>query len=63
VIVTLGFDAIDHGWLMKFIEHRIADRRLLRLVRKWLAAGVMEDGAWAPSSEGTPQGASISVAT
>jgi group II intron reverse transcriptase/maturase len=54
------FDAIDHEWLMKFIEHRIADRRLLRLVRKWLAAGVMENGAWAESSEGTPQGASIS---
>jgi group II intron reverse transcriptase/maturase len=54
------FDAIDHGWLMKFIEHRVADRRLLRLVRKWLAAGVMENGAWAESSEGTPQGASVS---
>ena len=38
------FDAIDHGWLMKFLEHRIADRRLLRLIRKWLRAGVSEDG-------------------
>jgi RNA-directed DNA polymerase len=54
------FDAIDHGWLLRFVEHRIADRRLLRLMRKWLAAGVMEDGKWAQSREGTPQGATIS---
>jgi len=54
------FDAIDHGWLLQFVEHRIADRRLLRLIRKWLAAGVMEDGKWAQSQEGTPQGAVIS---
>jgi RNA-directed DNA polymerase len=54
------FDTIDHGWLKKFIAHRIADRRLLRLIDKWLAAGVMEDGKWAASSEGTPQGASVS---
>jgi RNA-directed DNA polymerase len=54
------FDTIDHGWLKKFIAHRIADRRLLRLIGKWLAAGVMEDGKWAASSEGTPQGASVS---
>jgi len=40
------FDAIDHGWLMRFVEHRFADKRLLRLVRKWLNAGVMEDGRW-----------------
>ena len=39
------FDAIDHGWLMKFIEHRIADRRVLRLIRKCLKAGVMEEGS------------------
>jgi RNA-directed DNA polymerase len=38
------FDAIDHGWLVKFIEHRIADRRVLRLIQKWLSAGVMEEG-------------------
>ena len=54
------FDAIDHGWLLRFVEHRIADRRLLRLIRKWLAAGVMENGKWTPSREGTPQGATIS---
>jgi RNA-directed DNA polymerase len=54
------FDAIDHGWLMKFLEHRIADRRILRLVRKWLRAGVSEDGQWSPTTVGTPQGAVIS---
>ncbi len=55
------FDAIDHEWLMKFIEHRIADRRILRLIQKWLNAGVIEDGIWSKSAEGTPQGASIST--
>ena len=54
------FDAIDHGWLMKFVEHRIADQRVLRLIRKWLNAGVLEDGKWTESSLGTPQGATIS---
>ena len=52
--------SIDHGWLMKFVEHRVADRRILRLIRKWLNAGVMEDGTRAVSAEGTPQGAVIS---
>lgn len=54
------FDAIDHGWLLKFVEHRIADKRILRLIRKWLNAGVMEDKRWMVSEEGTPQGATIS---
>ncbi len=54
------FDNIDHAWLMKFLEHRIADRRLLRLLKKWLRAGVSEDGEWSPSTVGTPQGAVIS---
>ena len=54
------FDAIDHDWLIRFLEHRIADRRLLRLIRKWLKAGVVEDGAWRASEVGSPQGASIS---
>jgi len=54
------FDAIDHGWLMKFVEHRIADGRILRLIRKWLSAGVMESGNWTESRQGTPQGASAS---
>jgi len=54
------FDTIDHGWLMKFVEHRIGDERILRLLRKWLTAGVMEHGSWSVSEEGTPQGATIS---
>jgi len=54
------FDNIDHKWLMKFLEHRIADRRLLRLLKKWLRAGVSEGGEWSPSTVGTPQGAVIS---
>ena len=54
------FDNINHDWLLKFLEHRIADRRLLRLLKKWLRAGVSEDGKWSPSTVGTPQGAVIS---
>ncbi|HEV3190986.1 MAG TPA: reverse transcriptase domain-containing protein, partial [Polyangiaceae bacterium] len=54
------FDAIDHGWLMKFLEHRIADKRVLRLIQKWLNAGVMEKGRWSASDVGAPQGATIS---
>ncbi len=44
----------------KFVEHRVADKRVLRLIRKWLRAGVMEEGRWKESEEGTPQGATIS---
>ena len=51
------FDAICHGWLVKFLEHRIADRRVLRLIQKWLRAGVSEEGTWAKTEVGTPQGA------
>ena len=54
------FDNIDHTWLLKFLEHRIADRRMLRLLKKWLRAGVSEDGQWSPTKVGTPQGAVIS---
>ncbi len=54
------FDAIDHEWLIKFLEHRIGDRRILRLIRKWLRAGVSEDGEWSKATIGTPQGAVIS---
>lgn len=54
------FDAIDHGWLVKFIEHRIADKRIIRLIQKWLAAGVLEEGKWSVTESGTPQGATIS---
>jgi RNA-directed DNA polymerase len=54
------FDAIDHGWLVKFVEHRIADRRVVRLIQKWLNAGVLEDGTRTHSEQGTPQGGSAS---
>ena len=52
------FDTIDHGWLVKFVEHRIADRRVVRLIQKWLNAGVLEDGKRTDTEEGTPQGGS-----
>jgi RNA-directed DNA polymerase len=54
------FGSLDHQWLMKFLEHRIADRRVLRLIEKWLAAGVIEDGSWTAIEHGVPQGASAS---
>ena len=54
------FDAIDHERLIKFVEHRIADRRVVRLIRKWLKAGVLEDGKRVRSDQGTPQGGCIS---
>jgi group II intron reverse transcriptase/maturase len=54
------FDSIDHGWLLQFVEHRIADPRALRHIRKWLHAGVLEDGTVTRSEQGTPQGGSIS---
>src|SRR5712692_2088065 len=54
------FDSIDHGWLVKFVEHRIADRRVVRLIQKWLNAGVLEDGKRIRMEEGTPQGGSAS---
>jgi len=54
------FDTLDHGWLVKFIEHRIADRRIVRLIQKWLNAGVLEDGKRIRSDMGTVQGGSIS---
>jgi len=54
------FDTINHEWLVKFIEHRIADRRVVRLIQKWLRAGVSEDGRLSETKVGTPQGAVIS---
>src|SRR5260370_18900 len=51
------FDNLSHAWTMKFVEHRVADRRILRLIRKWLKAGVSEDGQWSETKLGTPQGA------
>jgi RNA-directed DNA polymerase len=57
------FDAIDHEWLMRFLEHRIADPGLLRLIRKWLRAGVSEAGQWSMTKVGTPQGAVMTPRT
>ena len=54
------FDQIEHSWMIKFVEHRIGDRRIVRLIQKWLKAGVMEQGRWTETEEGTPQGAVIS---
>src|SRR5438128_1986993 len=54
------FDTLDHGWLVKFLEHRIADRRVVRLIQKWLKAGVLEDGKRTRTELGTVQGGSIS---
>ncbi len=54
------FTRLDHVWLKKFLEHRIADKRVLRLIDKWLRAGVIEDGKWSASDGGAPQGASAS---
>jgi group II intron reverse transcriptase/maturase len=54
------FSKLDRTWMGRFLEHRIADRRVLRLVRKWMNAGVIEDGNWSETTEGSPQGASVS---
>jgi RNA-directed DNA polymerase len=54
------FGSLDRGWLERFLGHRIADQRVLRLVGKWLAAGVIEDGEWTQCELGAPQGASVS---
>ena len=54
------FDTLDHEWMMEFLQHRIADRRMLRMIRKWLRAGVSEEGTWSKTTVGTPQGAVIS---
>jgi RNA-directed DNA polymerase len=51
------FDTVSKEWLVRFLEHRIGDERIIRLVRKWLKAGVLEDGEWSDSEAGTPQGA------
>ncbi len=54
------FTGLDHGWIGRFFEHRIGDKRVLRLIQQWLDAGVIEEGAWAECDEGTPQGATVS---
>jgi group II intron reverse transcriptase/maturase len=54
------FGSFSHEWMVKFLQHRIGDRRILRLIKKWLRAGVLEDGAWSETEKGTPQGSVIS---
>jgi RNA-directed DNA polymerase len=54
------FDSISHDWMLRFVQHRVADRRILRLIQKWLKAGVLEEGEWSETEMGTPQGAVIS---
>jgi group II intron reverse transcriptase/maturase len=54
------FDRMSHEWAMQFVQHRVADNRILRLIQKWLKAGVMEEGQWEKTEMGTPQGAVIS---
>ena len=58
--IAAYFDNIDHQWLLKFLEHRIADKRILRLIQKWLNAGVIENGEWSETKGGAPQGGSAS---
>jgi RNA-directed DNA polymerase len=54
------FDKLQHEWLVQFVEHRIGDKRIVRLIQKWLQAGVLEQTQWTETKEGTPQGAVIS---
>jgi group II intron reverse transcriptase/maturase len=54
------FDKLQHDWLVQFVEHRVADKRMVRLIQKWLKAGVLEQTQWTETREGTPQGAVIS---
>src|SRR5947207_8805174 len=54
------FDSVDHEWLLRMVAHRIADRRILRLIRQWLRAGILESNEWHETDRGTPQGAGIS---
>jgi len=58
--VAASFDSVSHDWLIRFLEHRIGDRRIIRLIQKWLKAGVLEDGVVTVSDTGTGQGAVIS---
>ena len=54
------FDLVDHEWLLRMVAHRIADPRILRLIRQWLEAGILESDEWYETDKGTPQGAGIS---
>jgi len=55
------FGSLDHGWMLQFVEHRVGDPRILSLIRRWLKAGILENGKVKPNEEGTPQGGPISV--
>jgi group II intron reverse transcriptase/maturase len=55
------FGSLDHGWVLRLVEHRVGDPRLLSLIRRWLKAGILEEGEIHPNDEGTPQGGPISV--
>ncbi len=55
------FGSLSHEWMLRFVEHRVGDQRLISLIRRWLKAGVLENGEVHPSEEGTPQGGSVSV--
>src|ERR1700745_3274896 len=55
------FGSLNHDWVLRFVAHRVGDPRLISLIRRWLKAGVLEDGKVPPNEEGTPQGGSISV--
>jgi group II intron reverse transcriptase/maturase len=55
------FGSLSHEWMLRFVEHRVGDQRLISLIRRWLKAGVLENGEIHPSEEGTPQGGSVSV--
>jgi len=57
------YDNLSHEWLVKFLQHRIADRRILRLIQKWLKAGLLEEGKWSETKVGTPQGAVVTPLT
>jgi retron-type reverse transcriptase len=57
------FDNLDRGWMLKFLQHRVTDPRMLRLIQKWLDAGVMEEGEWKDTGMGTPQGSVITPLT
>jgi len=58
--VVVSFDNLSHEWTMRFIQHRVADKRIHRLIQKWLKAGISEDGEWSETKVGTPQGAVVS---
>ena len=58
--MAVSFDEVSQEWLIRFVEHRIGDKRIVRLIRKWLKAGILEDGVMAVSGKGTGQGSVIS---